>query len=162
VSAQPNLHILAVLVENKFGVLARVAGLFSRRGFNILSLTVAPTDDPALSRITVVVDVDNTDVAQIAKQLNKLINVLEIKELQPNESVERELMMARISAVDSQSVGDVLDQFGGTIVDKSATELIVSIDAHPDELDKCELALNVFDIRELQRTGRIALGRLGS
>ena len=72
-STQPNLHILAVLVENKFGVLARVAGLFSRRGFNILSLTVAPTDDPALSRITVVVDVDNTDVAQIAKQLNKLI-----------------------------------------------------------------------------------------
>ena len=116
-SAQPNLHILAVLVENKFGVLARVAGLFSRRGFNILSLTVAPTDDLALSRITVVVDVDNTDVAQIAKQLNKLINVLEIKELEPNESVERELMMARISAVDSQSVRDVLDQFGGTIVD---------------------------------------------
>ena len=78
---QPNLHILSVLVENKFGVLARIAGLFSRRGFNIFSLAVAPTDDPSLSRISIVVDVHNTDATQIAKQLDKLVNVLEITEL---------------------------------------------------------------------------------
>ena len=92
----------------------------------------------------------------------KSIQDIEVIDLTGQYETLRELMMARISAVDSQSVGDVLDQFGGTIVDSSATELIVSVDAHPDELDKFELALNVFDIRELQRTGRIALGRLGS
>ena len=92
---QHNLHILTVLVENRFGVLARIAGLFSRRGFNIFSLAVAPTDDISLSRISIVVDVHNTDVTQIAKQLDKLVNVLEITELQPASSIERELMLTR-------------------------------------------------------------------
>ena len=158
----PDLHILAAVVENKFGVLARIAGLFSRRGFNIFSLAVAPTDDPALSRITIVVDVHNTDVDQIAKQLNKLINVLEITELQPAASVERELMLARVSGSDRAGVEGVIAEWGGQVVDHDADELIVSVHADPAQLDRCETELRRFGIHELQRTGRIALGRLGS
>ena len=159
--AQQDLHILAVLVENRFGVLARIAGLFSRRGFNIFSLAVAPTDDATLSRIIIVVDVHNTDVAQITKQLDKLVNVLEITELQPATSIERELMLARVIGADPEAVEQLLTQYGGSIVDSNAKEIIVSLHAHPDQLDLCESALHKFGILELQRTGRIALGRLG-
>ncbi|HJM22406.1 MAG TPA: acetolactate synthase small subunit [Acidimicrobiales bacterium] len=158
---QQNLHILTVLVENRFGVLARIAGLFSRRGFNIFSLAVAPTDDPSLSRISIVVDVHNTDVTQIAKQLDKLVNVLEITELQPASSIERELMLARVAGTDAAAVEQLLAEYGGSIVDSNDEELIVSLHAHPDQLDLCETALHEFGILELQRTGRIALGRLG-
>ncbi|MCH2624408.1 MAG: acetolactate synthase small subunit [Actinomycetota bacterium] len=159
--AQQDLHILAVLVENRFGVLARIAGLFSRRGFNIFSLAVAPTDDATLSRIIIVVDVHNTDVAQITKQLDKLVNVLEITELQPATSIERELMLARVIGADPEAVEQLLTQYGGSIVDSNDKEIIVSLHAHPDQLDLCESALHKFGILELQRTGRIALGRLG-
>ncbi|MEC8975331.1 MAG: acetolactate synthase small subunit [Actinomycetota bacterium] len=159
--AQQDLHILAVLVENRFGVLARIAGLFSRRGFNIFSLAVAPTDDATLSRIIIVVDVHNTDVAQITKQLDKLVNVLEITELQPASSIERELMLARVIGADPEAVEQLLTQYGGSIVDSNDKEIIVSLHAHPDQLDLCESALHKFGILELQRTGRIALGRLG-
>ena len=159
--AQQDLHILAVLVENRFGVLARIAGLFSRRGFNIFSLAVAPTDDATLSRIIIVVDVHNTDVAQITKQLDKLGNVLEITELQPASSIERELMLARVIGADPEAVKQLLTQYGGSIVDSNDKEIIVSLHAHPDQLDLCESALHKFGILELQRTGRIALGRLG-
>lgn len=160
-NAQQDLHILTVLVENRFGVLSRIAGLFSRRGFNIFSLAVAPTDDVSLSRISIVVDVHNTDVTQIAKQLDKLVNVLEITELQPASSIERELMLARVSGKDAEAVEQLLTQYGGSIVDSNGEELIVSLHAHPDQLDLCETALHKFEILELQRTGRIALGRLG-
>ena len=159
--AQQDLHILAVLVENRFGVLARIAGLFSRRGFNIFSLAGAPTDDATLSRIIIVVDVHNTDVAQITKQLDKLVNVLEITELQPATSIERELMLARVIGADPEAVEQLLTQYGGSIVDSNDKEIIVSLHAHPDQLDLCESALHKFGILELQRTGRIALGRLG-
>ena len=159
---QPNLHILSVLVENKFGVLARIAGLFSRRGFNIFSLAVAPTDDPSLSRISIVVDVHNTDAAQIAKQLDKLVNVLEITELQPVSSIERERMVARVEGIDSDAVRNFIDEVGGSVLDSNDRELIVSVHAHPNELDACEAKLRKFGILELQRTGRIALGRLDS
>jgi acetolactate synthase-1/3 small subunit len=158
--AQHDLHILTVLVENRFGVLARIAGLFSRRGFNIFSLAVAPTDDVSLSRISIVVDVHNTDVTQIAKQLDKLVNVLEITELQPASSIERELMLARVWGTDAEAVEQLLTEYGGSIVDSNGEELIVSLHAHPDQLDLCETALHKFGILELQRTGRIALGRL--
>jgi acetolactate synthase-1/3 small subunit len=157
---QHNLHILTVLVENRFGVLARIAGLFSRRGFNIFSLAVAPTDDISLSRISIVVDVHNTDVTQIAKQLDKLVNVLEITELQPASSIERELMLARVTGTDAEAVQQLLTEYGGSVVDSNGEELIVSLHAHPDQLDLCETALHKFGILELQRTGRIALGRL--
>lgn len=158
--AAPDLHILAAVVENKFGVLARIAGLFSRRGFNIFSLAVAPTDDPEFSRITIVVDVHNTDVDQIAKQLNKLINVVEINELKPAGSIERELMLARVAGQDRDGIEDVIGRRGGRIVDEGNGEFIVSVHAHPTELDDCEAELRRFGIHELQRTGRIALGRL--
>ena len=159
--AQQDLHILAVLVENRFGVLARIAGLFSRRGFNIFSLAVAPTDDATLSRIIIEVDVHNTDVAQITKQLDKLVNVLEITELQPASSIERELMLARVIGADPEAVKQLLTQYGGSIVDSNDKEIIFSLHANPDLLDICESALHKFGILELQRTGRIALGRLG-
>ena len=159
---EPNLHILSVLVENRFGVLARIAGLFSRRGFNIFSLAVAPTDDPSRSRISIVVDVHNTDATQIAKQLDKLVNVLEIRELQPGSSIEQELMLARVRAADGEAVREIVDDFGGSIADSNEEELIVSVHAHPNELDLCELALRKFGIVEIQRTGRIALGHLDS
>ena len=149
-----------MLVENRFGVLARIAGLFSRRGFNIFSLAVAPTDDTSLSRISIVVDVHNTDVTQIAKQLDKLVNVLEITELQPASSIERELMLARVTGTDAEAVQQLLTEYGGSVVDSNGEELIVSLHAHPDQLDLCETALHKFGILELQRTGRIALGRL--
>lgn len=159
-SSQPDLHILVALVENKFGVLARIAGLFSRRSFNIFSLAVAPTDDPARSRITIVVDVQDTDVEQIAKQLNKLINVLEITELHPSAAVEQELMLARVAGADPAGIEEVINEYGGQVVDRNDGEMIVSVHAHPSDLDACEDTLRRFGIHELQRTGRIALGRL--
>ena len=161
VDGEPNLRILSVLVENRFGVLARIAGLFSRRGFNIFSLAVAPTDDPSRSRISIVVDVHNTDATQIAKQLDKLVNVLDIKELQPGSSVEQELMLARVRAADLEAVRQIIDEFGGSIDDSNEQEVIVSVHAHPNQLDLCEIALRKCGIVELQRTGRIALGHLG-
>lgn len=157
---EPDLHIFAAIVENKFGVLARIAGLFSRRGFNIFSLAVAPTDDPGYSRITIVVDVHNTDVGQIAKQLDKLINVIHISELQPAHSIERELMLARVGGADRAAVRGVIAQWDGDVLDESNDEMIVSVDAHPDEIDRCEAELAQFGIRVLQRTGRIALREL--
>ena len=157
---EPDLHIFAAIVENKFGVLARIAGLFSRRGFNIFSLAVAPTDDPAYSRITIVVDVHNTDVTQIAKQLDKLINVIHISELHPSDSMERELMLARVGAVDLAAVVDVISEYGGEVLDHTDDEAIVSVSAHPDRLDRCERQLRPFGLHVLQRTGRIALRAL--
>ena len=127
----PELHILAAIVENKFGVLARVTGLFSRRGFNIVSLAVAPTDDPGYSRITIVVDVDNTNVSQIAKQLNKLINVIQISELEPDRSIEQELMLARVAATDRTKIEQVLAQFEGNVLDADDDELIISVPLRP-------------------------------
>ncbi len=107
-------------------------------------------------------DVHNTDATQIAKQLDKLVNVLEIRELQPGSSVEQELMLARVRAADGEAVREIVDDFGGSIADSNEEELIVSVHAHPNELDLCELALRKFGIVEIQRTGRIALGHLDS
>ncbi len=112
-------HILSVLVENKAGVLARVAALFSRRGFNIYSLAVAPTDDERFSRITIVVDVESTPLEQIVRQLDKLINVVDISELAPEEAVERELMLATVAAgpTERSQVIQLVGVFGGEVVD---------------------------------------------
>ncbi len=156
----PQLHILAAIVENKFGVLARITGLFSRRGFNIVSLAVAPTDDPGYSRVTIVVDVDDTNVSQIAKQLNKLINVIQITELEPEHSVEQELMLARIETGDRSAVEEVLSQFDGNVLDADENELIVSATGSPEQIEQCAALLRPLGIRVLQRTGRIALRRL--
>jgi acetolactate synthase I/III small subunit len=155
-------HTLVVLVENKAGVLARVSGLFARRGYNIYSLAVAPTDDERFSRITIVVDVESASLEQITKQLFKLVNVVKISELDPRESVERELMLAtvRADAAGRSQVVELVRLFDGRIVDVGHDELTVSLDGEPGRLDDLEDLLRPFGIVELQRTGRVALPKL--
>jgi acetolactate synthase I/III small subunit len=155
-------HTLVVLVENKAGVLARVSSLFARRGYNIYSLAVAPTEDERFSRITIVVDVESSPLEQITKQLYKLINVVKISELDPRDSVERELMLATVRA-DATGRGQVIELvnlFDGRIVDVGHDELTISLDGEPSRLDDLEDLLRPFGIVELQRTGRAALPKL--
>ncbi|MEI8391240.1 MAG: acetolactate synthase small subunit, partial [Actinomycetes bacterium] len=155
---QPSHHILSVLVQNRAGVLARVSGLFARRGYNIFSLAVAPAEDPALSRITIVVDVDSAPLEQIVKQLFKLIDVVKISELDPRRSVERELMMAtiRVSAEDRGQVVELTNIFEGKILAVGVEAITVSLEGSPDKLDDFEELLRGYGIVELQRTGRVA------
>jgi acetolactate synthase I/III small subunit len=158
----PPHHTLSVLVENKAGVLARVVNLFSRRGFNIYSLAVAPTDDERFSRITVVVDLESAPLEQIVKQLNKLINVVKISELDPRASVERELLLATVNAtsVERRQVLELVQIFEGRILAVSREELTLSLEGHPSKVDDLEALLRPFGIVELQRTGRVALPKL--
>lgn len=156
-------HTLVVLVENQPGVLARVAGLFARRGFNIYSLAVAPTDDDErFSRITIVVDVESSPLEQITKQLFKLINVVKISELDPADSVERELMIATVKADPSvrSQVIELVDVFKGSVIDVGFDELSIAVNGEPDKLDDVEELLRPYGIVELQRTGRVALPKL--
>jgi acetolactate synthase-1/3 small subunit len=154
---------LSVLVENKAGVLARLAGLFSRRGFNIFSLAVAPTDDVRFSRITIVVDVESAPLEQIVQQLDKLINVVSISQLAPEAAVERELLLATVAvdAAHRDAVADEVGAFGGQVIDTGGDELTVMLTDHPDVLDGFEGVLGRYRIVELQRTGRVALPKLG-
>jgi acetolactate synthase I/III small subunit len=155
-------HILSVIVENKAGVLARVAGLFARRGFNIYSLAVAPTDDENLSRITIVVDVESRPLEQITKQLFKLINVVKITELAPDEAVERELMLLTVKA-DPTVRGQIIELvqvFEGRIVGVGHDELTVMLAGSPAKVDDLEELMRPYGIVELQRTGRVALPKL--
>ncbi len=155
-------HILSVLVENKAGVLARVAGLFSRRGFNIFSLAVAPTDDERFSRITIVVDVESVPLQQILDQLDKLINVVEIHEIAPANALESELLLATVQAgpAEREALVEAALKVGADVVDESEEHTTVSLAGHPDLLDEFEGTLGAFGITELQRTGRIALPKL--
>ena len=155
-------HTLSVLVENKAGVLARVSGLFARRGYNIYSLAVAPTDDERFSRITVVVDVESAPLEQITKQLFKLVEVLKISELEPRRSVERELLLAtvRVTPEDRGQVIELTNIFEGKILAVAPEALTVSLEGHPDKLDDFESLLEGHGLSELQRTGRIALPKL--
>ena len=155
-------HTLSVLVENKAGVLMRVAGLFARRGFNIYSLAVAPTDDERFSRITIVVDVESAPLEQVTKQLFKLINVVKISELDPSSAVERELMLATVKA-EPGTRGQVIELVGvfeGRIVDVGHDEITVMLAGSPSKLDDFEELMRTYEIVELQRTGRVALPRL--
>lgn len=158
----PEHHTLSVLVENKAGVLARVASLFARRGYNIFSLAVAPTDDARFSRITIVVDVSSTSVEQIVKQLDKLINVVRITELSPAASVERELVLLSVQAAPGTrgEVIELVQVFGGTIVDVGASALTAMLAGPPSKLDDFEDLLSAYGIVEVQRTGRVALPKL--
>ncbi|MCU4186532.1 acetolactate synthase small subunit [Acidiferrimicrobium sp. IK] len=153
---------LSVLVENRSGVLARVSSLFARRGYNIISLAVAPTDDPAFSRITIVIDIETTSVEQITKQLFKLVNVVKITELDPADSVERELLLATVNAAgDNRSqVVELVDLFNGKIEDVGYDTLTVMLAGEPARLDDLEELLRPYGITDLQRTGRVALPRL--
>jgi acetolactate synthase-1/3 small subunit len=155
-------HILSVVVENKAGVLARVSGLFARRGYNIFSLAVAPTDDPHFSRITVVVDVESSPLEQITKQLFKLINVVKITELHPDEAVERELMLVTVKAEGATrgQIIELVQVFEGKIVDVGHDELTVMLAGAPQKLDDFEELMRPYGIGELQRSGRVALPKL--
>jgi len=155
-------HILSVLVENKAGVLARVAGLFSRRGFNIFSLTVAPTDDERFSRITMVVDVESAPLEQIVNQLDKLINVVTISQLAPHEAVERELLLATVAVgpAERSQVIELVGVFGAQVVNVGLARLTVMLAGRPEKLDDFERLLEDYELVELQRSGRVALPKL--
>ena len=155
-------HTLSVLVENKAGVLARVADLFARRGYNIVSLAVAPTDDVAFSRITIVVDVESAPLEQIVKQLFKLINIVEIQELSAFDAVERELMIATIEAPSETrtQIVELVNIFEGKILAVGPAAITVSLDGAPSKIDDFETLLRDYGIRDLQRTGRIALPKM--
>jgi acetolactate synthase I/III small subunit len=161
-SRRPNHQTLSVLVENRPGVLARVSTLFARRGYNIISLAVAPTDDAALSRITIVIDVEENSAEQITKQLHKLVNVIKITELDPDDAVERELLMITVAAdaEDRSRVIDLVNVFRGTIVDVGFEHLSVMIAGEPARLDDFADLVRPYGITELQRTGRVALPKL--
>ena len=152
-------HTLVVTVENKFGVLARVAGLFARRGFNIESLAVAPTDDEDLSRITVVVDVESAPLEQVVKQLDKLVNVVKIRELHPDHSVERELMIVAEPDRRDELV-EHLDRAGGKVLSVGTDVMMLSLVGPPARIDDFENLLRGYGIIEFQRTGRVALASL--
>ena len=155
-------HILSVLVENKFGVLSRIAGLFSRRGYNIYSLAVSPTEDPRYSRMTVVVDGDSAPIEQVTKQLNKLIPVIRISELSEDQAVERELMLVTVKADGAfrSQVTELASIFEAKILDVGYEAMTLMVAGAPEKLDAMTELLAPYDIVELQRTGRIALAKL--
>ena len=155
-------HILSVLVENKFGVLSRIAGLFSRRGYNIFSLAVSPTEDPRYSRMTVVVDGDSAPIEQVTKQLNKLIPVIRISELSEDQAVERELMLVTVKADGAfrSQVTELASIFEAKILDVGYEAMSLRVAGAPEKLDAMTELLAPYDIVELQRTGRIALAKL--
>jgi acetolactate synthase I/III small subunit len=154
-------HTLSVLVENRPGILARVAGLFARRGFNIHSLAVGPTEHPDVSRMTVVVDVDELPLEQVTKQLNKLINVIKIVELEPSASVQRELLLVKIRA-DLQTRSNVLETvrlFRAKVVDVAPDAVSVEVTGNPDKLEAFLKVVEPFGIRELVQSGLVGIGR---
>jgi acetolactate synthase-1/3 small subunit len=155
-------HILSVLVENKFGVLSRVSGLFSRRGYNIFSLAVGPTEDDRFSRMTIVVDAESAPLEQVTKQLNKLVPVIKISELAPVDAVERELMLVTVKATAElrSQVTELAAIFEAKILDVGYDALTLLVAGTPDKLDAFTDLLRPYGIAELQRTGRIALPKL--
>jgi acetolactate synthase-1/3 small subunit len=156
-------HVLSVLVENKAGVLSRVAGLFSRRGFNIYSLAVAPTDeDERFSRITIVVDAESAPLEQVVHQLDKLVNVVAISQLAPADAVQRELLIATVEAqpAERSQVIQLVGVFGGEVVDVGSGGITVTLAGRPEKIDDFEGLLEGYRVVELQRTGRVALPKL--
>src|SRR5436190_14637139 len=154
-------HTISVLVENKFGVLTRVAGLFSGRGYNIDTLNVAPTQDPVISRMSIVTRGDDATVEQIIKQLKKLVNVLEVQDFREGEYVDRELVLVKVS-VDSKSRAEVMqitDIFRAKIVDVQPQNLTVEITGDESKVEKFINLMSTFGILSLTRTGRVAMAR---
>ncbi len=154
-------HTLSVLVENRPGVLARVASLFSRRDFNIHSLAVGPTENPEVSRMTIVVEVEALPLEQVTKQLNKLINVLKIVELSNESSVQRELMLIklRVDAVARAQVVTIVDMFRAHIVDVTTDSVTIEATGTSSKLEGLTKLLEPFGVRETVQSGMVALGR---
>jgi acetolactate synthase-1/3 small subunit len=156
-------HTLSVLVENKPGVLARIAGLFSRRGFNIDSLAVGPTEHPEISRMTIVVNVEDSPLEQVTKQLNKLIEVIKIVELDGGASVSRELLLVKVKA-DATTRGQVLEVvqlFKAKVVDVATDAITVQVVGNQDKLEDFLRIVEPFGVRELVQSGMVAIGRGG-
>jgi acetolactate synthase-1/3 small subunit len=154
-------HVLSILVENKPGVLARIAGLFARRGFNIQTLAVGPTDDPTVSRITLTVDGAAHPIDQVTKQLHKLVNVIKIRDLEPDETVARELAVFKVSA-DGESRAEIMqftDIFRGKVIDISKRSVTVEITGTDDKIEAFEQMIRPFGLIEMVRTGEIAVSR---
>jgi acetolactate synthase I/III small subunit len=154
-------HTISVLVENKFGVLTRVAGLFSGRGYNIDTLNVGPTHDPDLSRMTIVTHGDETTIDQIIKQLNKLPDVIKVQDFHAGEAVDRELVLVKV-AVDSKSRAEVMqitDIFRAKIVDVQPKTLAIEITGNDSKVEKFLDLMKTFGVLELTRTGQVALPR---
>ena len=154
-------HTLSVLVENKPGVLARVAQLFSRRGFNIDSLAVGETESPEISRITIVVNADESPLEQVTKQLNKLVNVLKIVELEPAMSVQRELLLVKVRADRAMraQVMETVALFRARVVDVAADTLTIEATGTASKLDALLRDLEPFGIKEMVQSGLVAIGR---
>ncbi len=154
-------HVLAILVENKPGVLARVAGLFGRRGFNIDSIAVGETAEPGISRMTIVVDGDERTLEQVSKQLNKLINVLKVARIYPEGSVTRELLMIKVKTAheNRQDILQIIDSFRAKVVDISLDSLVVEVTGDSGKLEALERLLSHFGIMEIVRTGKVSILR---
>ena len=154
-------HTLSVLVENRPGVLTRIAGMFARRGYNIHSLAVGPTEDPAVSRLTVVVGAEALQLEQITKQLNKLVNVLKIQELEQGDSVERELLLVKVAAEPAtrSQVIELADVFRAKLVDVDHDSITIEAAGNPEKLEAMIELVTPYGIREVVRSGTIALGR---
>ena len=154
-------HVLSILAENRPGVLARIAGLFARRGFNITTLAVGPTDDPTTSRITLTVDGAAHPIDQVTKQLHKLINVLKIRDLEPEEMVARELALFKLSA-DTETRPQILQYteiFRGRVIDVSKRSVTVEVTGTDDKIEAFEQVVRPFGLIEMVRTGEIAISR---
>ena len=161
-NGQTPTHTLVVLVENKAGVLARVAGLFARRGFNIESLAVAPTDDDQFSRITIVIDAESAPIDQVIKQLDKLVNVVDIKELRPDQAVMRELMLVTVHAAAEVrgQIMEIVRIFEARVLNVGHDQMMISLSGSPGRLDDLLSLLRPFGIDNIQRTGVIALRQI--
>lgn len=154
-------HTLSVMVENRAGVLARVAGLFSRRGYNIESLAVGTTENPKISRMTIVVEGDDQVIEQVSKQLHKLIDVIKINDITDEENVERELVLIKVAADPAQrgEIMQIVDIFRARIVDIGRKTLIIEATGDQGKIEAIETSLRPFGIREVVRTGKIAMVR---
>ena len=155
-------HIVSILVENKPGVLTRVTGLFARRGFNINTLAVGPTDDESVSRITITLDGAVHSIDQVTKQLHKLINVLKIRDLEPDETLARELALFKISVVDGAGRAEVMqicEIFRAHVVDVSKRAVVAEVTGTQEKVDAFERLVRPFGLIEMARTGEIAIGR---
>jgi acetolactate synthase-1/3 small subunit len=154
-------HVLSLLVENKPGVLARIAGLFSRRGFNIDTLAVGPTDDPEVSRITLTLDGAVHPIDQVTKQLHKLVNVLKIRDMEPDQTVSREMALFRVqAAVESRAeIMHFAEIFRAKIVDVSRRTLTIEVTGSNDKIDAFERMVRPHGLIEMARTGEVAIAR---
>jgi acetolactate synthase I/III small subunit len=154
-------HVLSILVENKSGVLTRIAGLFARRGFNIDTLTVGPTEDDEISRVTLTVDGALHPIDQVTKQLHKLVNVLKIRDLEPTDTVARELALFKVSAdgVQRGELMQIAEIFRGKVVDVTKRAVIIEITGTTDKIAAFESMVRPFGLIEMMRTGEIAISR---